>query len=349
MLIPSPALVRLTTAIMQSVGSKPAEAAAIARRLVDSNLVGHDSHGVIRVPFYVQLAKDGHQQVNQHVTVLFESDSIVTLDGNRGFGQVIGEEAMARGIAKAKAKGIALIALRNSGHLGRMGDWADLAVAAGCVSLHFLNTVGSPIVAPFGGAEPRLSTNPITIGVPVPGRLPIVLDMTTSAVAHGKISVARNKGEEVPAGWIIDRDGRPTTDPNDLFEGGSMLPIAGHKGSGLSILTDLLAGALTGGSSSVPKAAHMVNNMLAIVIDPSVYADGASVMAEVRRFADWVASARPAVEGGEVLLPGEIEARIRARRLEEGIPVDATTWGQLQETAGALGIDSAAVERLLAG
>lgn len=348
MLIKSDPLIRFTAAIVAKAGSEDAEARTIARRLVASNLVGHDSHGVVRVPLYLKMVDEGHQRWNQHVEVVFESDVLAILDGQRGFGQVIGEEAMALGIAKAKAKGIALVGLRNAGHLGRMGDWAEMAVEAGCASLHFLNTLGGPCVAPFGGREGRLSTNPITIGIPVAARTPIILDMTTSAVAQGKIVVARNKGEQVPEGWLIDKHGRPTRDPNDLFDGGALVPIAAHKGSGLSIVTDLLAGALVGGGSSGPDARYMVNNMMAIVIDPSVYGDAGGIGGEVARFVDWVRSSAPSTEGGEVLMPGEIEQQVKAKRSAEGIPIDDNSWSQIMDAAKAVGLEPAEIDHLLA-
>src|SRR5204862_5078048 len=170
----------------------------------------------------------------QPPSIAFESDAIAIVDGNRGFGQVIGEFATALGIDKAAKTGIAMIGLRNCGHLGRVGDWAEMAAAAGQVSLHFLNTSGAQRVAPFGGSDRRLSTNPITIGVPVKDGEPIIVDMTTSMAAEGKLMVAVNRGEQVPEGWIIDAKGKATTEPKDFYDGGALLTVGGHKGSGLS-------------------------------------------------------------------------------------------------------------------
>ena len=185
-------LVDLVAAIMQGGGSAPDEARAIARRLVDSNLVGHDSHGVLRVGKYLEWVRTGWLRPNTPPTVVFESDTIAILDGNRGFGQVTGEHATRLGIAKAAKSGIAMIGLRDCGHLGRLGDWAEMAAAAGQVSLHFLNTSGAPRVAPYGGSDRRLSTNPLAIGIPVAGAPPVILDITTSTVAEGKLMVAMN-------------------------------------------------------------------------------------------------------------------------------------------------------------
>ena len=290
-------LTELVTAIMHGAGCGEGEAATIARRLVDSNLVGHDSHGVLRVATYLGWIKDGTLRPNTAPTLVFDSETIAIVDGNRSFGQVTGEFATKLGIAKASTKGIAMIGLRNCGHLGRVGDWADMAAAAGQVSLHFLNTSGAQRVAPYGGSDRRLSTNPITIGVPVAGGDPVVLDVTTSMVAEGKLMVALNKGERVPEGWIIDKHGAPTTNPKDFYDGGALLTVGAHKGSGLSMVTDLLAGAVSTGKSSDADDPVLRNNMLSIYIAPAVYDSDGVVAREARRFVDFVKASTPAKRG----------------------------------------------------
>src|SRR5262249_32551885 len=212
----------------------------------------------------------------------------------------------------------AMVGLRNCGHLGRVGDWAELAAAVGQVSLHFLNTSGAQRVAPFGGSDRRLSTNPITIGVPIAGGDPVIVDMTTSMAAEGKLMVAVNRGERVPEGWIIDKAGQPTTEPRDFYDGGALLTIAAHKGSALSMVTDLLAGAISTGRSSDPDDTVLRNNMLSIYIAPKVYDRKGAVASEARRFAEWVKASPPAKNGVPVLLPGEVERVMRAKRLREG-------------------------------
>jgi len=337
----APKLIDLVAAVMERGGCSADEARAVARRLVDSNLVGHDSHGVLRVGKYLDWVADGTLRPNQAPTIVFESDTLAVIDGNRGFGQVIGAFATARGIAKAAKSGIALVALRNCGHLGRLGDWSEQAAAAGQVSLHFLNTSGAIRVAPFGGSDRRLSTNPLSIGVPVADGDPIILDITTSTVAEGKLMVAMNKGEHVPAGWIIDRDGNPTTDPADFFAGGALLTIGAHKGSGLSIVTDLLAGALTTGRSSDPDDPILRNNMLSIYIAPALYDPSGGTLREARRLVDWVKESPPARPGEPVLAPGDVERRTRAHRLATGVPLDDKTWSDLIAAAVSVGIDAA--------
>lgn len=345
--LPAAGLIDLVAAVMAGGGSLPDEARTIARRLVDSNLVGHDSHGVIRVGKYLEWVRMGWLVPNAQPTIVFDSDALAIIDGNRGFGQVIGEFATRLGIEKSARTGIAMIGLRNCGHLGRLGDWAEMAAADGKVSLHFLNTSGAQRVAPFGGSDRRLSTNPLAIGVPLAGAAPTILDITTSTVAEGKLMVAHNKGEQVPDGWIVDRDGKPTTDPKDFYDGGALLTIGAHKGSGLSILTDLLAGAITTGRSSDPEDTVLRNNMLSIYIDPAVYDGEHSVLAEARRLVDHVKASPPSVAGQPVLGPGDVERRVRAERLANGLPIDDKTWADLLAAAESVGIDSARAEAML--
>ena len=337
----------LVAAIMRGIGCSDDEAATIARRLVDANCVGHDSHGVIRVGKYLEWVREGWLRPNQQPTRIFDTDALAILDGNRGFGQVIGEHAAQLGIAKAAKGGIAMIGLRNCGHLGRVGDWAEMAAAEGQISLHFLNTSGAQRVAPYGGSDRRLSTNPISIGIPVEEGDPVLLDVTTSTVAEGKLMVAQNRGEQVPDGWIIDRNGAPTTDPKAFYDGGALLTIGGHKGSGLSIVTDLLAGAATTGRSSDPGDHVLRNNMLSIYISPTVYAPDGFVAREARRFVEWV-KASPPIRGGEpVLAPGDVERRMRRQRQAAGVPLDDKTWSDLIAAALTVGIDEARVTAIV--
>jgi len=345
---PVSTLVRFVAAIMRGAGCGASEADTIARRLVDSNCVGHDSHGVLRVGKYLEWVREGWLRPNQPPSLIVDTDTLAIVDGNRGFGQVIGEFATRLGIAKAAKTGIALIGLRNCGHLGRVGDWAEMAAAEGQVSLHFLNTSGAQRVAPFGGSDRRLSTNPISIGIPVDAGDPVILDVTTSMVAEGKLMVAVNKGEEVPKGWIIDRDGAPTTDPKAFYDGGALLTVGGHKGSGLSIVTDLLAGAVSTGRSSDPDDPILRNNLLSIFIAPRVYAPDGWVTAEARRFVDWVKASPPMNAAEPVLAPGDIERRTRAERLRSGVPIDDKTLADLISAARSVGIGESEATSMLA-
>ncbi len=331
-------LERVASAILGAAGCAASEADLVARHLVKSNLVGQDSHGIIRVMQYVSQLADGVIRANQSATVVTDSGGTVILDGNLGFGQVIGVQAVTYGVERARTHGIALVGVRNVGHLGRLGNWAELAAEAGVVSLHFVNVLNSAWVAPFGGRGRRLSTNPIACGIPVSDGPPVITDLATSAVAEGKIRVARNKGLELPEGCILDRDGRPTTDPADVYDGGAILPFAAHKGSALSIVVELLAGALTGGGCGRPEETVKRANMLSIFVDPGVFTDADAVARESRRFLAWVKSSAPIDPGGEVLLPGEIEQKTMAARTSDGIDIDETTWSQIVKTAETVGL-----------
>ena len=215
------------------------------------------------------------------------------------------------------------------------------------MSLHFLNTSGAPRVAPFGGTDRRLSTNPMCVGVPLDGAEPVILDITTSMVAEGKLMVARNRRERVPPGWIVDRNGKPTSEPNDFYDGGALLTVGGHKGSGLSIIVDLLAGAVTTGRSSDPTDDVLRNNMLSIYIAPSVYDRDGYVLREAHRLVEWVRGSPPATPGEPVLVPGEVERRTRAERRAHGIPIDDGTLADIVAAAQSVGIDHARAMAML--
>jgi uncharacterized oxidoreductase len=331
----------LVNDLFAAAGCRPAEHQRIAHYLVESNLVGHDSHGVIRVPTYIGWLRAGKVLANQSLKTVFENDAIIVVDGQFGFGQVMGEEATRLGINKAGRQGVAVVALRNSGHLGRIGDWAEMAARAGKVSLHFVNTSGGGIlVAPFGGTQRRLSANPIAAGVPVPNGTPIIVDISTCTIAEGKIKVAFNKGATVPDGCILDGEGRPTNDPKAFYASppGAILPFGGHKGYVLSILAEVFAGALTGGACSHFGVDRVANNMLSIILDPAFFQAFDSFAEEILGFIDHVKSSRTVTPDGEILMPGEPEARTRSRRLRDGIEVDDTTWGQIAATARSLGV-----------
>jgi uncharacterized oxidoreductase len=331
----------LTSAIFAAAGCGKPEADRIAHYLVEANLVGHDSHGVIRVFTYVQWLRAGKVLPNKTIKVLFENDAIAVVDGEFGFGQSIGEQAMSLGIAKVERNGVAVIALRNSGHLGRIGDWALMAVRAGKLSLHFVNTSGAGIlVAPHGGISRRVSANPIAAGVPIKNGPPFLLDISTCMVAEGKIRVAFNKGVPVPDNCLIDAQGQPTNDPK-VFYGkppGAILPVGGHKGYGLGLLAELLAGALTGGSCSNPANTQLSNGMLTILMDRKFFVSEAEWDQEIERYLAYVRSAEKVSPDGEILIPGEPEERTKAKRMREGIELDEMTWGQIVETARSVNV-----------
>lgn len=327
--------------VFAAAGCRPPEDERIAHYLVESSLVGHDSHGVIRVAKYIEWLREGKVVANQTPTIVMETESLAVVDGNFGFGQTIGEAAVKLGIKKAKACGASVVALRNCGHLGRIGDWPTLAAEANLVSLHFVNTSGAGLlVAPHGGIDRRISANPIAAGIPQVGTWPMIVDISTCAVAEGKIRVALHRGDRLPPGAIIDPEGKPTDDPR-VFYGpppGAILPFGGHKGYALAILAEVMAGALTGGGCTTPGVTRLSNGMLSIYIDPTRFVDNQVFQAEVKRFVDFVKGSRPAAPDGKILIPGEIEALTRERRLAQGLDLDETTWTQLRETCQSLGV-----------
>ena len=345
-------------AIFTAAGCDEAEGARIARYLVESNLTGHDSHGVIRVPRYVYWLDTGAVHAGRHVKTVMDAGAVAVLDGDHGFGQTIGEEAITLGVEKAREYGVSVVGLRNSGHLGRIGDWAELAAAHGLFSIHFVNTSGlGMLVAPFGGTERRMSTNPICIGVPMPEGAPFVLDCATSIVAEGKVLVALNGGKPLPEGSLIDRDGTLTTDPNAIYgtldgtqphdqrTGSAAVRAMGeHKGSGISIMCELLAGALTGGGCGRAGHKTLENNMLSILLEPERFGTEKLLWPELDRYVAFVRSARAAPGHERVRLPGEPEEEMRARRRAEGIPLSRRVRSSLALTANSLGLkDVAAV------
>jgi hydroxycarboxylate dehydrogenase B len=340
-------LMAQTREIFTAAGCGPEEADRVAHHLLEANLTGHDSHGVIRIPSYVEWLRAGKVLPNKTASVVLENEAIAVVDGEFGLGQSVGDQAVRLGVAKSRAHGVSVIALRNSGHLGRIGEWALIAARAGRISLHWVNTSGAGIlVAPFGGINRRVSANPIAAGVPLDGAEPLILDISACTIAEGKIRVARNKGVPVPDGCLIDGRGRPTNDPDVFYnDPGAILPIAGHKGYGLGIIAEMLAGALTGGSCSNPEnAGRVANGMLSIYLDPAAFGRTAEFAAEAQRFVEWVKSSETVTPDGEILMPGEIEQRNRARHLRDGIELDATTWGQIEGTAASLGVRIGALQ-----
>lgn len=333
----------LARRVFSAAGCNCEEAQRVAELLVEANLVGHDSHGVLRIPTYVQWLQAGKVVANQTIKVVVDQGPILVVDGQFGLGQSIGFQSMQLGIERAKEQGVAIVALRNSGHLGRIGDWPLMAAEEGLISLHFVNTSGAGmLVAPHGGVERRLSVDPIAAGVPVADGQPMVLDMSAATIAEGKVRVALNRGELVQPGCMIDSEGNPTCEPA-VFYGdppGSILPIAGHKGFGLSMIIEMLAGALTGSSCTDPEnAGRVVNGMLTIIFNPSRFLPSEEFFPEVNRFIKFVRSSRTVSPEGEILMPGEPERRTKARRLQTGIELDATTCCQIAETCEMLGIE----------
>jgi uncharacterized oxidoreductase len=332
--------------VFAAAGSDAREADIIARHLVEANLAGHDSHGLVRVKKYVDWAKAGMVIPNRHAEIVSDRGAAVVVDGGFGYGQVIGKEAMELAAKRVASHGFAVLAIRNSGHLGRIGAWPEMLAAAGYASFHFVNTSGFGIlVAPHGGSDRRLSANPIAAGSPVAGGPPLILDIATSIIAEGKIQMLRNKKEKLAPGLVLDGHGRPTTEPEVFYASppGAIFPFGGHKGSGLSLFCEIFAGSLTGGASSHPgnpTAKRLVNNMLTIAFDPEAFAGADFFRADLDRLLGWVKASPPIEKDGAVLMPGEIERRTRKEREANGIPVDAETLSQIVSAGTSLAVET---------
>lgn len=343
-LIPTPALQRWVDELWLAAGCSADEARLTAGHLVGANLAGHDSHGVGMVPRYVASWLANELQLNRHVAISSDSGTMLSLDAQRGMGQSLAFEAMELAIARAKQHGVCVMGLKNAHHIGRIGHWAEQAVAAGMVSIHFVNAMSKPVVAPYRGSEARYVTNPFTVGIPVPGREPLLLDFATSAIAMGKVRVAYNSGKKLPGDLMMDAHGAYTDDPAALFPpadepGGALVPFAQHKGYALAMVVEVLAAALTGGETTRPgnlKYQHGVwNNMLALVFDPARLHDQQLFGAEVAAFVDWVQSARLRDPAEPILMPGDPERASRRARAER-MPIDAGTMAELDAAAAAV-------------
>jgi len=351
MLIQAEKLTAIVQAMCARAGSAPEEAAAVAENLVMANLMGHDSHGVGLIPRYIAHALDGRLTVGGRPTVITDQGAFLLLDGNMGYGQTVGAETMKLAIAKARQHGVAVVGLRNVHHLGRIGAWAELGAGAGFISIHFVNAHGhEPLVAPFGGYDARYSTNPFCTALPATPENPmLVLDMATSRVAQGKVRVAHMKGVPVPEGALVGPDGLPTTDPGVMFSEpmGAILSFGEHKGYGLALLCEVLAGAMTGGGTARPEQHQqdtIRNHMLAILVDPAGFRQDLPFAGEIDRLTAWVKSSRlrPGVE--EIMVPGDPERKSTAERRAEGIPVDDNTWAAIVECGLSLGLNRVELE-----
>ncbi len=338
-------------AMVRAAGSSEREAELVSANLVLANLSGHDSHGVGMMPWYINFIESKGLVPNQHIKVAGEFGAMLILDGQRGYGQVIGHEAMAEGIKRAKVGGMALVALRQAHHIGRIGQWAENCAAAGLVSIHFVNALLRPLVAPYAGSDARFTTNPFCVGVPREGKPPVLLDFATSKVALGKVRVAMQSEKQLPPGTLIDSQGLPTTDPRVMFEAdvagklGAILPFGEHKGYGMALICEILGGALTGGETlhEVGDYTGIYNNMLSIIIDPERLG-GAKHRDQMEAFIAWVKESPVAPGYDKVRISGEPELEMRARRAH-GVPIDVNTWGDLQKAGQQAGMSAAEVQK----
>lgn len=336
----------IAAVLLTGAGCSQEEAAVVAENLVEANLKGHDSHGIVNLPAYITWLTTGGLRPNQSFTVVREDQAFLVIDANRGLGQSIARKGMELAIDKALVLGVAILAIRRAGHMGRIGAFGEQCARAGLVSLHFANVSGHPPnVAPFAARESRFATNPFCFAVPGSIRnSAIVLDCATSKVAWGKLKVAFNKGEMAPEGLLLDTAGHPSRDPSVVVPNpvGSMVVFGEHKGSGIALICELLGGALTGGDTIQPgntRDGVTINNMLSILIDPRRVTTPERINQEFDAVVEYVRSAMPLRSSELVQVPGEPEHRTMTDRLQSGIPVDDRTWHELEQLARTLRVD----------
>lgn len=331
----APELKSIARDIFRGAGATEEEARVVGDALVEANLAGMDSHGVLRIPEYVRWMENGLVNVGARLSVVLETDSFLLVDGGWGFGQVMGRRAMELGMEKAKRTGVATISGRNCCHLGRIGDYPEMAAKEGLVTIMFINTHGGgKLVAPFGGIERRLSANPIAIGIPRKSGAPIVVDISTCAIAEGKVRNMMHAGKSLPEGCVIDANGNSSTNPADLYGPpvGALLPFGGHKGFALGLATDILAGAISGAGCSRPDADRVGNSFLATIVDVERVRGTEAFERDVENLVEYVKSSKLASGVDQIVVPGEPERTEHARRLVEGISISDQIWAQIRQT-----------------
>jgi LDH2 family malate/lactate/ureidoglycolate dehydrogenase len=314
----------------------------VAKHLADNNLAGHDSHGFIRVIQYLQQIKDGLLFPAAKPEIVRESPATAQIDGHRGFGQVVAKFSIELAIKKAKEQGVSSVTMRYLGHLGRLGAYGEMAAKEGCVAILFCATGGQALSqAPFGGSKRKLGTNPIALTIPAEKEGIISSDFATSVAAEGKVRVYRARGQKLPDGWILDKEGRPSNDPNDFYAGGAILPIGasvGYKGFCLAFMNDMFASLLSRDGFPAKPGKQFSNGSLMVVIDIERFAPLTAVKSETSQMVQFIKDT-PLAQGFEqVLYPGEKEAKSRKARIEAGVDIEDETWNQAMALVKTYGV-----------
>jgi uncharacterized oxidoreductase len=335
-------LTRIGAALLRAAGASDEEAKAVAVGCVNANLAGHDSHGIIAVPTYIDRIKAGHIVPGAKWTIVQESPTTAVIDGHWGFGFHVNAKAMALTIEKAKTANVAACTVLRQSHVGRLAAYPLMAIQEGMIGLATADSGRSPkIVAPFGGREARLGTNPIAIAVPSDLDAPFYLDMATSAVAAGKIALAVSRNEEIPKGWIVDAEGRHTTDPKQYRKGGALLPLGGsegYKGSGLAAMVEVLCGLLTGLGFGVEPTGRHNDGCFMAVFNVAAFRPLQQFKSEVAEFARYLKQTPPSEGSAGVFYPGEVEYIRERERKVSGIEIEDATWNKLRALAGEYGL-----------
>jgi len=346
--MPTIAIETLTNSVAEifRTSGVPADAAqTVAEHLVDADACGVSSHGIIRVPQYVQALEQGRVIPDAKLTVIREGLATAVLDGGHGFGQVMTRAAMEVAITCAARTGVGAVTLVNCGHTGRLGSYTEQAAKSGMAGLMMSNTGGhGQWVAPFGGLVGRLATNPFSIAVPTESGEPLMFDFATSIAPEGRVRSLLTAGEPLPLGWIIDHQGRPSTNPADLYgpPRGALLPFGGHKGFGLSMLIDALAGGLSGAGCCTSADRPMdgkTDGAFLLAVNVAAFCPLSEFQSMVTRLINHVRSSPSANPEVPVVVPGELEARTRLERVKHGIPVHPATWDLVVQSAARVGVE----------
>jgi len=334
-------LEQLTCDIFTARAVPPADARWIATMLVRSNLRGHESHGVIRIPHYVRSMKAGEVNPTPTIRVIRETPTLALLDGDLGFGQVVARRGIAIAIEKAKAQGLSAVTLKRTNHVGRLADYAEMAAAEGLIGMVWVNAPMALNVAPWGGAARRLGTNPHAIAVPGRGgSVAMSMDFATSVIAEGKLKVKLNRGEPVAPGIMLNAGGRGSTDPREFYADppGSLLTMGAHKGFALSLAVEILGGILSGTGAARPQRGAVQNGTLMMCLDVTRFLPLEEFHGQVDTLFGFVRSAPLAAGSEEILVPGEPEARMERDRRARGVPLDDETWRQVTACAAEVNV-----------
>src|SRR5262245_17550605 len=340
--LPADRLTKVAAALLQAAGASQQEAEAVAAGCVNANLVGHDSHGIIAIPTYIDRIKAGHIVPGARWTIVQESPTTTVIDGHWGFGFHVNAKAMQLTIEKARTSNVAACTVFRQSHVGRLAAYPLMAAREGMIGLATADSGRSPkAVAPFGGREARLGTNPISIAVPSDLEAPFYLDMATSAVAAGKVMLAAARGEQIPQGWLVDTDGKPSTDPTRLRKGAALLPLGGtegYKGSGLAAIVEVLCGLLTGLGFGIEPSGRHNDGCFMAVFNVAAFRPLDAFKREVAEFARYLKATPPSEGSPGVFYPGELEHLREQQRRASGIDVEDATWGKLRKLAGEYGL-----------
>jgi uncharacterized oxidoreductase len=338
-------LERITAEVFRAAGTPADDAQTVAQLMVWANLVGHDSHGVIHIPRYVAQIKEGHIVPGAKPEIIKETPSAAMIEGHWNFGHVVAKKGIEVAIDKARQTTIACVSLAHLNHIGRVGAYPTIAAQAGLTAIACCSSGGSGRqVVPFGGRQGRLGTNPIAMAFPSRLDGPILLDFASSASAAGKIRVYRNRGQQLPEGWIVDKEGRPTADPNDFYADGALLPLGGnqgHKGYALAFLVEILGGILSRDGYANEGATRFSNGAFMIVIDIESFVPVSTLMDEIADMTRFIKSSPPVPGFTEALYPGEKEAKSEKERRAKGIEVEDETWRQIKAVIRDYGLEQA--------